>query len=63
VAFVALRYPQISFLWHNVVGVAVVSVSGCVVVVSLKSVIAWSPPASAPAPRQAGKRCAPTASG
>ncbi len=31
VAFVALRYPQISFLWHNVVGVAVVSVVGLAV--------------------------------
>ncbi len=31
VAFVALRYPHISFLWHNVVGVAVVSVVGLAV--------------------------------
>ena len=28
VAFVAFRYPQISFLWHNVVGVVVVVVVG-----------------------------------
>jgi SSS family solute:Na+ symporter len=28
VAFVAFRYPQISFLWHNVVGVTVVFVVG-----------------------------------
>src|SRR5829696_5592542 len=31
VAFVAFRYPQISFLWHNVVGVVVVSVVGLAV--------------------------------
>jgi Na+/proline symporter len=28
VAFVAFRYPQISFLWHNVVGVTVVVIVG-----------------------------------
>ena len=28
VAFVAVRYPEISFLWHNVVGVVVVVVAG-----------------------------------
>jgi Na+/proline symporter len=31
VAFVAFRYPQISFLWHNVVGVTVVCVVGMIV--------------------------------
>jgi solute:Na+ symporter, SSS family len=31
VAFVALRYPQVSFLWHNVVGVVVVTVVGLAV--------------------------------
>jgi SSS family transporter len=31
VAFVAFRYPEISFLWHNVVGVVVVSVVGLAV--------------------------------
>ncbi|HEX2311742.1 MAG TPA: hypothetical protein VHH91_13615, partial [Vicinamibacterales bacterium] len=28
VAFVAFRYPQISFLWHNVIGVVVVTAVG-----------------------------------
>ena len=31
VAFVALRYPAISFLWHNVVGVTVVTIVGMAV--------------------------------
>jgi solute:Na+ symporter, SSS family len=31
VALVAFRYPQVSFLWHNVVGVVVVSVVGLAV--------------------------------
>jgi Na+/proline symporter len=31
VAFVAFRYPHISFLWHNVVGVVVVSGVGLAV--------------------------------
>jgi Na+/proline symporter len=31
VAFVAFRYPQISFLWHNVVGATVVVVIGMVI--------------------------------
>ena len=31
VAFVAFRYPQISFLWHNVIGVVVVAVVGLAV--------------------------------
>ena len=31
VAFVAFRYPAISFLWHNVVGVTVVTIVGMVV--------------------------------
>ena len=40
VAFVAIRYPAISFLWHNVVGVVVVVVVG--MTISL-----LTPPASA----------------
>ena len=31
VAFVAFRYPQVSFLWHNVVGVVVVTIVGLAV--------------------------------
>jgi Na+/proline symporter len=31
VAFVAFRYPQISYLWHNVIGAAAVVVTGMVV--------------------------------
>jgi SSS family transporter len=31
VAFVAIRYPEISFLWHNVVGVVVVVLAGMAV--------------------------------
>jgi hypothetical protein len=31
VAFVAFRFPAISFLWHNVVGVVVVTIVGLAV--------------------------------
>jgi Na+/proline symporter len=31
VAFVAFNYPAVSFLWHNVVGVTVVTVVGLIV--------------------------------
>jgi len=31
VAFVAFRYPQVSFLWHNFVGVVVVTIVGLAV--------------------------------
>jgi hypothetical protein len=31
VAFVAFSYPQVSFLWHNVVGVVVVTIVGLAV--------------------------------
>jgi solute:Na+ symporter, SSS family len=31
VAFVAFAYPAVSFLWHNVVGVTVVTVVGMIV--------------------------------
>jgi Na+/proline symporter len=34
VAWVAFRYPQISFLWHNVVGVVVVTVVGMAISVA-----------------------------
>jgi hypothetical protein len=30
-AFIALQYPQISFLWHNVIGVVVVTAVGLAV--------------------------------
>ena len=35
VAFVAFRYPQISFLWHNVVGVTVVVIVGMAISLAL----------------------------
>jgi hypothetical protein len=31
VAFVAFTYPAVSFLWHNVVGVTVVTVVGLII--------------------------------
>jgi solute:Na+ symporter, SSS family len=45
VAFVAVGYPQISFLWHNVVGVTVVVMVGLAT-----SVVTGRPGSRAPAP-------------
>jgi solute:Na+ symporter, SSS family len=45
VAFVAVGYPQISFLWHNVVGVTVVVIVGMAI-----SVVTGRPGSRAPAP-------------
>ena len=44
VAFVALRYPAVSFLWHNVVGVTVVTIVGMAVSLATGTAIAGTGP-------------------
>jgi len=50
VAFVAFRYPAISFLWHNVVGVVVVVVIGMAISLAAGGRIPPAPPAGGPRP-------------